>query len=99
MLGEFLRIARIANDKKIIDVAEETGISKSYLTEIEKGIKKPSDDILQKICINYNIESHLLLTFAKYSEDANLNYRQILLLILEYYEYEKINNYDSSIKK
>ena len=60
MLGEFLRIARIANDKKIIDVAEETGISKSYLTEIEKGIKKPSDDILQKICTNYNIVSTYL---------------------------------------
>lgn len=92
MLGDFLRITRIANDKKITDVSDETGISKSYLTEIEKDIKIPSNDILQKICDNYNIDMNILLSFVKYSDDANLNYKQILLLVLEYYEYKRDNN-------
>ena len=36
MLVEVLRIARIANDMTITDVSNKTGVSKSYITEIEK---------------------------------------------------------------
>lgn len=88
MLGETLKIIRIANDKKITQISLETGISKSYLTEIERGIKKPSLEILKKLCTNYNIPFDKLIAFNKFSEDANLNYLQTLLMILEYYEYE-----------
>lgn len=88
MLGETLRIIRIANDKKITQISLETGISKNYLSEIERGIKNPSLEILKKLCTNYNISFDKLIAFNKFSEDTNLNYSQTLLMILEYYEYE-----------
>ncbi len=36
MVGKVLRIARIANDTTITDTSKKTGVSKSYITEIEK---------------------------------------------------------------
>lgn len=40
-IGEVLRLLRIANDLSITALSERTGISKSYITEIEKGKKNP----------------------------------------------------------
>lgn len=36
MIGEVLRVVRIANDMHIKDVSEKSNISISYLTDLEK---------------------------------------------------------------
>ena len=40
-LNEALRLVRVFHDKKIKDLAIELGVSASYITDIEKGNKKP----------------------------------------------------------
>ena len=45
-VGEILRLLRISYDPSITILSEKTKISKSYITEIEKGIKTPSEKII-----------------------------------------------------
>ena len=44
MIGEVVRVTRIANDFTIKDLSEKSQVSKSYINEIEKGKKTPSND-------------------------------------------------------
>ena len=47
MIGEVVRVTRRAkNDMTINDLSKKSQVSKSYITEIEKGKKTPSNDIL-----------------------------------------------------
>lgn len=89
MLGEVLRIARIANDMTITDVSTKTGVSISYITEIEKGKKNPKNDILVRLLQEYQIDLEEFERIDKY-HDSLLNtkeklkiYRIILLKILQ----------------
>lgn len=47
-MGEALRMLRVFNDMKSGQLAQELGISASYLSEIETGKKNPSLDVIQK---------------------------------------------------
>ena len=47
-IGEVLRLLRISYDLSISELSQKTKISKSYITEIEKGEKNPSDKILDR---------------------------------------------------
>ena len=47
-IGEVLRLLRISFDLTISELSQRTSISKSYITEIEKGVKNPSAKILEK---------------------------------------------------
>jgi transcriptional regulator with XRE-family HTH domain len=44
-----LRIARRTADLRQIDVAERAGVSPQYLSEVERGLKDPSSEILAAI--------------------------------------------------
>ena len=48
MLGEALRLIRVYHDLKQKQVAERLDISTSYLSEIEKGHKTPSLELIQR---------------------------------------------------
>lgn len=54
-LGEFLRDARAAIHSSLNTTASETGISKSYLSEIERDLKKPTIGVLNKLSEHYHI--------------------------------------------
>ena len=54
-IGEILRVLRIAYDLSITDLSEKIRISKSYITEVEKGKKNPSYKILEKYQEGLNI--------------------------------------------
>jgi transcriptional regulator with XRE-family HTH domain len=45
-----LREVRRDQDRTLDDVAAEVGMSKQYLSEIERGKKEPSSEILRSIC-------------------------------------------------
>src|SRR3546814_14803062 len=47
MLGEALRLIRVYHDLKQKQAAERLEVSKSYLSEIERGLKAPTRDITQ----------------------------------------------------
>lgn len=48
MLGEALRLIRVYHDLKQKQAAERLGLSTSYLSEIERGVKTPTLDIIQR---------------------------------------------------
>ena len=48
-LGRVLKLERIEKDMKQIEVAEEAGISHTYLCDIERSRQDPSMKILHKI--------------------------------------------------
>jgi DNA-binding XRE family transcriptional regulator len=48
-VGRELREERLASGKRLIDVAEEAGVSPQYLSEVERGLKDPSSELLAAI--------------------------------------------------
>lgn len=48
-VGDVLRDARRAADLRLIDVAERAGVSPQYLSEVERGLKDPSSEILAAV--------------------------------------------------
>jgi transcriptional regulator with XRE-family HTH domain len=46
VLGRELRAARSARGERIADVARRAGVSPQYLSEVERGRKDPSSEIL-----------------------------------------------------
>jgi DNA-binding XRE family transcriptional regulator len=48
-VGQELREERLASGKRLIDVAEEAGVSPQYLSEVERGLKDPSSELLAAI--------------------------------------------------
>jgi DNA-binding XRE family transcriptional regulator len=45
-VGRELREERLASGKRLVDVAEEAGVSPQYLSEVERGLKDPSSELL-----------------------------------------------------
>jgi len=48
-LGEQLRADRVRRGERIADVAQRAGVSPQYLSELERGKKDPSSEILSAI--------------------------------------------------
>ena len=48
-VGRELREERLASGNRLIDVAEEAGVSPQYLSEVERGLKDPSSELLAAI--------------------------------------------------
>jgi transcriptional regulator with XRE-family HTH domain len=68
MLNEALRLIRVYHDAKQGDVAERLGISKSYLSEIEKGRKKPTLEIVEKYSSVFGIPVSSIMFFSEHIE-------------------------------
>jgi DNA-binding XRE family transcriptional regulator len=45
-VGRELRRERLAGERRLVDVAEEAGVSPQYLSEVERGLKDPSSELL-----------------------------------------------------
>lgn len=65
MLNEALRLVRIYHDKNQTELAKLLQISKSYLSEIEKGEKKVTLALLEKYSRALDIPLSSLLFFAE----------------------------------
>jgi transcriptional regulator with XRE-family HTH domain len=48
-VGRQLREERLASGKRLVDVAEDAGVSPQYLSEVERGLKDPSSELLSAI--------------------------------------------------
>ena len=49
LVGEELHRERSARGERLKDVAERAGVSLQYLSEVERGLKDPSSEMLQAI--------------------------------------------------
>ena len=65
MLNEALRLIRVFHDLKQTEAADKLGISKSYLSEIEKGPKEPSLEVLRKYEEAFGIPVSSILFFSE----------------------------------
>ncbi len=62
MLGEVLRRTRLEQDRTLADVARAARVSMPYLSEVERGRKEASSEILAAICDALHLDLSDLLT-------------------------------------
>ena len=63
-VGEFIRQQREIAQQSIRDLARSAGVSNPYLSQIERGIRRPSADILQQIARALEISAETLYVRA-----------------------------------
>lgn len=68
-LGEFIREQRRVGHLSLRKLSEMAGISNPYLSQIERGLRKPSAEILQQIARALEISSESLYVRAGILED------------------------------
>jgi len=60
-IGQSLRSARIAQGRTLRDVAKTARVSLGYLSEVERGQKEASSELLNSICIALNLSLSTVL--------------------------------------
>lgn len=65
MLNEALRLIRVYHDMKQADAAKAMGVSASYLSEVEKGKKKATLELVEKCAETYRIPASSIMYFAE----------------------------------
>ncbi|WP_372727418.1 helix-turn-helix domain-containing protein [Nocardioides sp.] len=59
-LGEYLKEQRVTARLSLRQLAEQAGVSNPYLSQIERGLRKPSADVLQQIAKALRISAEQL---------------------------------------
>jgi transcriptional regulator with XRE-family HTH domain len=59
-LGDYLREQRVAARLSLRQLAEQAGVSNPYLSQIERGLRKPSAEVLQQIAKALRISAEQL---------------------------------------
>ncbi len=59
-LGDYLKEQRTASRLSLRQLAEQAGVSNPYLSQIERGLRKPSADVLQQIAKALRISAEQL---------------------------------------
>lgn len=59
-LGDYLKEQRTAAELSLRQLAEQAGVSNPYLSQIERGLRKPSADVLQQIAHALRISAEQL---------------------------------------
>ena len=65
MLNEALRLIRVFHDLKQFELAERLNVSKSHISEIESGNKKPSLELIERYSAEFNIPASSIMFFAE----------------------------------
>jgi len=80
-IGEYIRQQREQAKISLRQLADAAGVSNPYLSQIERGLRKPSADILQQIAKGLRISAEALYVQAGILEDrpADSGVRSALL--------------------
>lgn len=70
-LGEFIREQRRTTHLSLRKLAELAGVSNPYLSQIERGLRKPSAEILQQIARGLSISAESLYVRAGILDDRS----------------------------
>jgi len=104
-LGDYIREQRSASDISLRQLAKLAGVSNPYLSQIERGLRKPSAEILGQIATGLRISAEALYVQAGILEqregsgavpdavlsDEGLNERQKQVLLEIYDSFRKEN--------
>lgn len=72
-LGHFIRQQREKSSVSLRKLAERAGISNPYLSQIERGLRKPSADILKALARALSISAESLYVRAGLLEERDQN--------------------------
>jgi transcriptional regulator with XRE-family HTH domain len=80
-IGDYIRQQREQAKISLRQLAEQAGVSNPYLSQVERGLRKPSADILQQIAKGLRISAEALYVQAGILEDrpADSGVRSALL--------------------
>ena len=81
-LGEYLREQRVANRLSLRQLADLAGVSNPYLSQIERGLRRPSAEVLQQIAKALRISAETLYVRAGFLNPADGEARSVELAIL-----------------
>ena len=104
-LGQYIKEHRRSAQYTLRQLAEATGVSNPYLSQIERGLRKPSAEVLQQIAKALRISAAALYVQAGILEapdgdrtvaealqaDPSINERQKRVLLDTYYSFRKEN--------
>ncbi len=68
-IGEFIRAQRLAAEVSIRQLAERAGVSNPYLSQIERGLRKPSAEVLGQIAKALRLSAEVLYVQAGILEE------------------------------
>ncbi|HVM26287.1 MAG TPA: helix-turn-helix transcriptional regulator [Mycobacteriales bacterium] len=101
-LGDYIRAQRASSDISLRQLSKLAGVSNPYLSQIERGLRKPSAEILQQIAKGLRISAEALYVQAGFLEqrasgavvdaimaDEALNERQKSVLLEIYASFRK----------
>lgn len=72
-LGEYLREQRESSRLSLRQLAEQAGVSNPYLSQIERGLRRPSAEVLQQLAKALRISAeHLYLRAGIVSPDPGI---------------------------
>lgn len=81
-LGEYLREQRVANRLSLRQLADQTGVSNPYLSQIERGLRRPSAEVLQQIAKALRISAETLYVRAGILNPEDGEVRSVELAIM-----------------
>ncbi len=81
-LGEYLREQRMSAQLSLRQLAEQTGVSNPYLSQIERGLRRPSAEVLQQLAKALRISAETLYVRAGILDPNDAQVRSVELAIL-----------------
>ena len=110
-VGAFIRDLRENAKISLRQLAEQTGVSNPYLSQIERGLRKPSAEVLQQVAKALRISAETLYVRAGILDaerdrdeaevravilaDPSLNERQKQVLLQIYESFRKENGFET----
>ncbi len=111
-LGEFIASQRRAAELSLRQLAEQTGVSNPYLSQIERGLRRPSAEVLQQLSKALRVSAETLYVKAGILDpddhpsttveaavlsDLTITERQKRVLIDVYQSFVKENEKDGAV--
>jgi transcriptional regulator with XRE-family HTH domain len=81
-LGEYLREQRLAAQLSLRQLAEQAGVSNPYLSQIERGLRRPSAEVLQQIAKALRISAETVYVRAGILNPEDGEARSVELAVL-----------------
>src|SRR6266581_2868661 len=59
-LGDYLKEQRVAAQLSLRQLAEQAGVSNPYLSQIERGLRRPSAEVLQQLATALRVSTPMM---------------------------------------
>ena len=78
-IGESIRYIRRELDISQAHLAEQAGITQSYLSQIESGHKRPGWKVMERICLTQDVPLPVFIFLALTIDDVPENKRELFI--------------------